>query len=178
MMNDDIQKISVSEDEIKHIVERLGTQISKDYEGKNPLFIGLLKGCIPFMSDLLKYVDIDCTLEYMKVSSYDGTKSTGVVTVKGGLPDVKDREVILIDDILDTGRTLDAVRKMLVEAGAKSVTLCVLLDKPEGRLVDITPAYVGGLVPNEFVVGYGLDYNEHYRNLPYIGVLKEKVYSK
>lgn len=178
MMNDDIKKISVSEDEIKQIVERLGTQISKDYQGRNPLFIGLLKGCIPFMSDLLKYVEIDCTLEYMKVSSYSGTESTGVVTVKGGLPIVEGREIILIDDILDTGRTLDSVRKMLMEAGAKSVTICVLLDKPEGRKVDITPAYVGGLVPNEFVVGYGLDYNEHYRNLPYIGVLKEKVYQK
>ena len=178
MMNDDIKKISISEDEIKQIVERLGTQISKDYQGRNPLFIGLLKGCIPFMSDLLKYVDIDCTLEYMKVSSYSGTESTGVVTVKGGLPIVEGREIILIDDILDTGRTLDSVRKMLMEAGAKSVTICVLLDKPEGRKVDITPAYVGGLVPNEFVVGYGLDYNEHYRNLPYIGVLKEKVYQK
>lgn len=178
MMNDDIKKVSVSEAEIKHIVEKLGTQISKDFKDRNPLFIGLLKGCIPFMSDLLKYVDIDCTLEYMKVSSYSGTESTGVVTVKGGLPAVVGREVILIDDILDTGRTLANVRKMLVDAGAKSVTICVLLDKPEGRKVDITPAYVGGLVPNEFVVGYGLDYNEHYRNLPYIGVLKEEVYSK
>ena len=177
-MNDDIKKVSVSEDEIKHIVKKLGTQISKDFKDRNPLFIGLLKGCIPFMSDLLKYVDIDCTLEYMKVSSYSGTESTGVVTVKGGLPAVVGREVILIDDILDTGRTLANVRKMLVDAGAKSVTICVLLDKPEGRKVDITPAYVGGLVPNEFVVGYGLDYNEHYRNLPYIGVLKEEVYSK
>lgn len=178
MMNDDIKKVSVSEAEIKHIVEKLGTQISKDFKDRNPLFIGLLKGCIPFMSDLLKYVDIDCTLEYMKVSSYSGTESTGVVAVKGGLPEVVGREVILIDDILDTGRTLANVRKMLVDAGAKSVTICVLLDKPEGRKVDITPAYVGGLVPNEFVVGYGLDYNEHYRNLPYIGVLKEEVYSK
>jgi len=178
MMNDDIKKVSVSEAEIKHIVEKLGTQISKDFKDRNPLFIGLLKGCIPFMSDLLKYVDIDCTLEYMKVSSYSGTESTGVVTVKGDLPEVVGRDVILIDDILDTGRTLANVRKMLMDAGAKSVTICVLLDKPEGRKVDITPAYVGGLVPNEFVVGYGLDYNEHYRNLPYIGVLKEEVYSK
>ena len=178
MMNDDIQKISVSEDEIKEIVKRLGEQISKDYKGKDPLFIGLLKGCIPFMTDLLKYVDIECTMEYMKVSSYSGTESTGIVKVKGDLPDVKGKEVILVDDILDTGRTLANVRQMLYDAGASSVTLCVLLDKPEGRKVDITPAYVGGLVPNEFVVGYGLDYNEHYRNLPYIGVLKEEVYSK
>ncbi len=177
-MHDDIKKISVSEQEIKEIVKRLGTSISKDFAGKKPLFIGLLKGCIPFMSDLLKYVDIECTMEYMKVSSYDGTKSTGCVKVDGKTPDVLGREVILIDDILDTGRTLDSVKKLLFEAGAKSVTICVLLDKPEGRVVDITPAYVGGLVPNEFVVGYGLDYNEIYRNLPYIGVLKEEVYKK
>ena len=114
----------------------------------------------------------------MKVSSYDGTSSTGSVAVKSVMPEVEGKDVILVDDILDTGRTLDAVRKLLLNNGAKSVTLCVLLDKPEGRVVDITPAYVGGLVPNEFGVGYGLDYNEKYRNLPYIGVLKEEVYSK
>ena len=178
MMHDDIKKISVSEEEIKEIVKRLGTSISKDFAGRKPLFIGLLKGCIPFMADLLKYVDIECTMEYMKVSSYDGTKSTGHVTVDGTTPNVSGREVILVDDILDSGRTIDAVKKLLIDAGAKSVTICVLLDKPEGRVVDITPAYVGGLVPNEFVVGYGLDYNELYRNLPYIGVLKEEVYTK
>lgn len=178
MMENDIKKISVSEEEIKKIVKRLGTQIASDFEGKRPMFIGLLKGCIPFMSDLLKYVDIECEMEYIKASSYDGTKSTGNVIIKGGLPNVLNKEIILIDDILDTGRTLDCVKKQLLEAGAKSVTICVLLDKPEGRVVDITPSYVGGLVPNEFVVGYGLDYNEYYRNLPYIGVLKEEVYNK
>ena len=178
MMHDDIKKISVSEEEIKEIVKRLGTSISKDFSGKKPVFIGLLKGCIPFMTDLLKYVDIECTMEYMKVSSYDGTKSTGNVTVDGKVPNVSGKEVILVDDILDTGRTINEVKKMLYDAGASNVTICVLLDKPEGRVVDITPAYVGGLVPNEFVVGYGLDYNEYYRNLPYIGVLKEEVYKK
>lgn len=177
-MHKDIEKISVSEEQIKSIVEVLGSQITEDYAGKKPMFLGLLKGCIPFMSDLLKYVTIDCTIDYMKVSSYDGTSSTGNVKVKGEMPNVLDKDVILVDDILDTGRTLDAVRKLLLSNGAKSVTLCVLLDKPEGRVVDITPAYVGGLVPNEFVVGYGLDYNENYRNLPFIGVLKKDVYSK
>ncbi len=177
-MHDDIKKISVSEEKIKGIVEELALKISKDFLGKNPMFIGLLKGCIPFMSDLVKHITIDCTIDYMKVSSYDGTSSTGSVAVKSVMPEVEGKDVILVDDILDTGRTLDAVRKLLLNNGAKSVTLCVLLDKPEGRVVDITPAYVGGLVPNEFVVGYGLDYNEKYRNLPYIGVLKEEVYSK
>lgn len=178
MMHNDIKKVSVSENDIKEIVERLGSQISKDFDGRNPLFIGLLKGCNPFMTDLLKHVSIYCNLDYMKVSSYDGTTSTGNVTLKSAMPNVNGREVILVDDILDTGRTLVAVKDLLFANGAKSVTICVLLDKPEGRLVDIEPAYVGGLVPNEFVVGYGLDYNEVYRNLPYIGVLKEEVYTK
>lgn len=177
-MQKDIKKISVSEEEIVEIVKRLGSQISKDFEGRKPLFIGLLKGCNPFMTDLLKHVNIYCNLDYMKVSSYDGTTSTGNVTLKSAMPDVNGREVILVDDILDTGRTLVAVKDLLFANGAKSVTICVLLDKPEGRIVDIEPAYVGGLVPNEFVVGYGLDYNELYRNLPYIGVLKEEVYTK
>ena len=156
-MHNDIKKILVSEDRILEIVKRLGELISKDFEGKRPMFIGLLKGCNPFMSDLLKNVSIDCTLEYMIVSSYKGTDSTGTVTIKNDIPEVMDRDVILVDDILDTGRTLNAVKKILLEHGAKSVTICVLLDKPEGRKVEIKPAYVGGLVPNEFVVGYGLD---------------------
>ena len=176
MMHDDIKKISVSEEEIKEIVKRLGTSISKDFAGKKPIFVGLLKGCIPFMSDLLKYVDIECTMAYMKASSYDGMQSTGLVKVEGAIPDVSGKEVIIIDDILDSGRTISNVKKMFLDNGAKNVTVCVLLDKPEGRVVDVSADYVGGLVPNEFVVGYGLDYNEYYRNLPYIGVLKEEVY--
>ncbi len=177
-MKDDIKKVSVSEEEIQTIVEKLGKAINKDYEGRNPLFIGLLKGCIPFMADLLKHITIDCTINYLTCSSYAGTESTGSITVKGEIPDVKGREVIVVDDILDTGRTINAVKNLFIQNGAKSVSVCILLDKPEGRIVDITPSYVGGLVPNEFVVGYGLDYNEHYRNLPFIGVLKEEVYSK
>ncbi len=174
-MQNDIKKISVTEEEIKKIVTKVGKQIAKDFEGRNPMFIGLLKGCIPFMSDLLKHVMIPCTIEYMKASSYHGTQS-GDLTIFGNMPDVKGREIILVDDILDTGRTMSHVKKTFLEMGAKSVTICVLLDKPGGRIVDIKPDYVGGLVPNEFVVGYGLDYNEKYRNLPFIGVLKEEIY--
>jgi len=177
MMND-IKKVLVTKDEIDAIAKRLGEQISVDYKDKNPLFIGLLKGAIPFMTDLLKNVNVKCTLEYMKVSSYNGTASTGNVVIKGEMPKIEGRHVVIVDDILETGRTLRAVRELLLSIGAKSVAICVLLDKPDGRVVDISADYVGDLVPNEFVVGYGLDYNENYRNLPFIGILKEEVYSK
>ena len=176
-MHNDIKKISLNEEQIAEIVSRLGKEISNDYDGKEPLFIGILKGCIPFMPDLLKNVSINCTLDYLRVSSYEGTKSSGKITIKGDIPSVKDKDVIIVEDILDTGRTLMNVRNLLLEEGAKSVNICVLLDKPEGRIVDIKADDVGGHVPNEFVVGYGLDYNEKYRNLPYIGVLKEEIYT-
>lgn len=177
-MKNDIKQILVSEADIEKMTTRLGEQISKDYADKEPLFVGCLKGCLPFMSDLVKHVTIPCTLDYLRVSSYEGKTSTGQLVIKGQTPDVEGKNVIIIDDILDTGRTLDAVTKMFIEMGALSVEICVMLDKPEGRKVPVVPKYVGGLVPNEFVVGYGLDYNEKYRNLPYIGVLKEEVYSK
>ena len=176
-MLDCIESICFSEDEISSIVKKLGEEITKDYDGKDPLIIGLLKGCIPFMSDLFKNIDTNITLGYMKVSSYKGTESTGTIKIDGSIPDVKGRHVIIVDDILDTGRTLNAMKKVLLDNGALSVEICVLLDKPEGRKVNITPKYVGGKVPNAFVVGYGLDYEEHYRNLPYIGVLKKEIYS-
>ncbi len=175
-LEDDILRVCISENEINEMVNRISKEIIKDYGNKNPLFIGILKGCIPFMTDLLKKTTIPSTLDYMKVSSYSGKESTGKITIKGDFPDVKDRDVIIVEDILDTGRTLFEIKKLMIEKGAKSVSLCVLLDKPEGRKVNINADYVGGIVPNEFVVGYGLDYNEKYRNLPYIGVLKEEVY--
>ncbi len=177
-MHNDLKKISVSAEEISAMNKRIGEAISRDFKDKNPLFIGLLKGCIPFMPDMLKYVLIPCTIDYVRASSYEGTKTTGDVRIHGHIPNVEGRHVIIVDDIIDTGRTLEAIRRLFLERGALTVTNCVLLDKPEGRVIDITPAYVGGLVPNEFVVGYGLDYNERYRNLPYIGVLKEEVYKK
>jgi hypoxanthine phosphoribosyltransferase len=177
-ITDDILKISMSEDEIKSIVERIGKELNNDYLDKDPLFIGVLKGAVPFMTDLMKQINIKSTLDYIKVSSYSGTKSTGNIAIKGDMPNVKDRHVIVVEDILDTGKTLLELKKLLISSGALSVKLCVLLDKPEGRKYDISADYVGGKVPNEFVVGYGLDYNERYRNLPYIGVLKEEVYKK
>ena len=178
-MINDIKRVSVSVEQIEEICERLGKQISLDYEGKTPVFIGLLKGCNPFMVDLLKKVTVHCTIDYLDVSSYNGTSSTGVVVIHQDFrTDVAGKDVIIIDDILDSGRTLQEVKKLIFKRGANSIKLCVLLDKPEGRVVDIEADYVGGLVPNEFVVGYGLDYNEKYRNLPFIGVLKEEIYSE
>jgi len=174
---DCIESICFSEEEIADIVKKLGKEITKDYDGKDPLVIGLLKGCIPFMSDLFKNIDTEITLGYMKVSSYKGTESTGTIKIDGSIPDVKGRHVIVVDDILDTGRTLNAIKNVFTDNGALSVEVCVLLDKPEGRKVNIVPKYCGGKVPNAFVVGYGLDYDEHYRNLPYIGILKKEIYS-
>lgn len=178
MLENDIKKVSVSVEELALMNKRLGSQISKDYEGKCPMLVGLLKGCLPFMSDLFKNITIPCTIDYFKVSSYKGTQSTGVINVKGECLDVDAKDVIIVDDILDTGRTLKAVKELLIAHGAKSVKVCVLLDKPEGRKVGISADYVGGNVPNEFVVGYGLDYNDLYRNLPYVGVLKDEIYQK
>ena len=177
-MINDIKKIIISKEQIDEICKRLGDQISIDFMGKNPMFVGLLRGCNPFMSDLIRYVTIPCTLDYMKASSYEGTSSTGKLTVLNYIPSVKGRNVIIIDDILDSGRTLSTIKSLLLENGAQSVKVCVLLDKPEGRVIDIEADYFGAYVPNEFVVGYGLDYNDYYRNLPYIGVLKEEIYQK
>ncbi len=175
---DDILRVCISEEEIKEYVERIANQINKEYKNFDPLFIGVLKGAVPFMTDLMKKININCTLDYVKVSSYDGVSSTGNVILKSEMPNICDRNVIIVEDILDTGKTLLKLKSMLLSGGAKSVKICVLLDKPEGRQVDISADYVGGKVPNEFVVGYGLDYNERYRNLPYIGVLKEEIYKK
>ena len=178
-MHKDVKKILVSEEEILKRCKELGKQITEDYKGKTPIFIGLLKGCNPFLMDLLKHVDLHCSLDYMDVSSYSGTNSTGNIKILyDAQVDVEGKDIIIVDDILDTGRTLQKVVDLFKHRKAKSIRLCVLLDKPEGRKVDIKADYVGGLVPNEFVVGYGLDYNEMYRNLPYIGVLKEEIYSK
>ncbi len=177
-MTDDILKVCISADEIHDMVVRIGAELNQNYKDKNPLFIGVLKGAVPFMTDLLKQITIRCTEDYVRISSYRGKESTGNIEISGKFPNVKGREVIVVEDILDTGKTLLELRKLLLAEGALSVSICVLLDKPEGRRYDITADYVGGKVPNEFVVGYGLDYNEQYRNLPYIGVLKEEVYKK
>lgn len=177
-LESDLLKICITNEEIKKIVSKIAKKINEDYKDKNPLFICLLKGAVPFATDLLKEINLKCNIEYLKVSSYDGIRSTGILKIQTAFPNIKDRDVIVIDDIIDTGKTLFELKKMMYEKGASSVAIAILLDKPEGRKYDIYADYIGTLVPNEFVVGYGLDYNEYYRNLPYIGVLKEEIYKK
>lgn len=178
-MLNDVEKVLIPAEEIKACCKRLGEQISKDYDGKNPIVIGLLKGCEPFMSDLIQNITCYIRTDYMDVSSYFGTNSTGNVIIKKDLDeDVAGQDVIIVDDIIDSGATLCDIINLLKGRGAKSVVSCVLLTKNTKRKYDVNVQYVGTEVPNEFVVGYGLDYNEAYRNLPFIGVLKEEIYKK
>ena len=178
-MNSKIEEIILSEQDIQDICLNLGKQITKDYEGKNLVMIGLMKGAMPFMHDLIKRVDLEFTLSYIKVSSYAGTESTGSISVKDFEEiDVKGKDIILVDDILDTGLTLLKLSEYFIEKGASSVKSCVLLDKAAGRKYNYSADYVGKKIQPKFVVGYGLDYNETLRNLPYVGVLKKEVYAK
>ena len=178
-MHKDIKKILVSEEEIVRRCQELGKEITKDYEAKNelPLFVGLLKGSVPFLAELIKHVDMDIRYEFMDVSSYEGTESIGDVKINLDLKtSVKGMPVLIIEDIVDTGRTIKEVKRLMYNKGASDVKVVSLLDKPDRRVVDIEADYVGFVVPNEFVIGYGLDYNQKYRNLPYIGVLKDELY--
>lgn len=178
-MENDILKILISEEEIQKICARLGAEITKDYQGKDLVVVGLLKGCNPFMADLIRYIDLMLDVDYLAVSSYQGTKSSGDIKIRLDLNEsIVDRHVLIAEDIVDTGTTLTTVKNLLLHRGAKSVKIVALLDKPEGRLMECNPEYIGTVVPNEFVVGYGLDYNEKYCNLPYIGVLKPAAYEK
>ena len=179
MLEHDIKKILVSHDEITEAAKKLGVQLTKEYEGKNPILVGILKGSIPFMAELVKHIDTHIEMDFMMVSSYHGgTASSGVINIKQDVTqDIKGRHVIFIEDIIDTGQTLKNLRDMFIEREADSVKIATLLDKPDGRVVEIEADYTCFTIPNEFVVGYGLDYKENYRNLPYVGVLKEEVYS-
>lgn len=178
-MNPDILKVLYSQDDIHAITARLGTELKRDYAGKNPLVVCILKGAVMFMTDLVREIDDYMELDFMDVSSYgDATESSGEVKIIKDLDaSVKDRNVLIVEDIVDTGRTLKYLTDIFKTRQAKSVRICALMDKPEGRVVDVQADYVGTTVPNEFVVGYGLDYAERYRNLPYIGVLKPEVYA-
>ncbi|MDQ8820129.1 hypoxanthine phosphoribosyltransferase [Streptococcus ruminantium] len=180
MLDKDIKKILVSEDEIVAKSKELGKQLSEDYAGKNPLLVGILKGSIPFMAELMKHIDTHVETDYMVVSSYHGgTESSGLVKIIKDLDNsVAGRHIIFIEDIIDTGRTLKELKELFALRQAASIKIATLLDKPEGRIVEIKPDYTCFTIPNEFVIGFGLDYNENYRNLPYVGVLKEEVYTK
>ena len=180
-MHDDIKNVLVTEEELKAKVAELGAQISRDYEGKNLLLVSILKGAVVFMADLMRAVSIPCSIDFMVVSSYGGTntQTTGLVKIVKDLDaDLTGKDVLIVEDILDTGVTLSNLVPMLKMRNPSSVKICAILDKPTRRKADIQPDYEGFQVPDEFVVGYGLDYNEKYRNLPYVGVLKPHVYEQ
>lgn len=177
-MHDDIEKVLFSEEQIDKIIDRIGAEISKDYADKNLLLVGIIKGSVIFMADLMRKISVPCTIEFMALSSYgNGTRSSGVVRVIKDLSiDIKDYDVLIIEDILDSGNTLSQIKTMLEMRNPKSLKICTFFDKPERRTADIKADYVGAEIPDEFIVGYGLDFAEKYRNLPYVGVLKPEMY--
>ncbi len=174
----DIEYILLEEKVIQDKVREVGQKISQDYAGKDPLFVGVLKGCFIFMADLLRDVSINCSVDFMAVSSYSGTNSTGAVKINKDLnSDICGKHIILVEDILDSGVTLNYLKNYLLVSKPASISIVTLMDKPSRRKADVFADYSCFEVPDAFVVGYGLDYNERYRNLPYIGVLKPEIYS-
>ena len=172
-----IEKVLISAEEIERHVAEVGMKISEDFAGKDPIFVGVLKGCFIFMADLMRHVSIHCSVDFMAVSSYAGTTSTGAVKILKDLKsDIEGRHLILVEDILDSGVTLNYLKNYLLVRKPASITVATLMDKPARRKADIYADYSCFEVPDAFVVGYGLDYNERYRNLPYIGVLKPEIY--
>jgi hypoxanthine phosphoribosyltransferase len=178
-MIEDIESVLLSEEQIQKRITEMGEAITREYKDKNPIFVGVLKGCFVFMADLIRSVDIRCTMDFMAVSSYgSGTTTTGAVKINKDLSqDIEGRNVIIVEDILDSGMTLSYLVKYLSGRKPASITLVTLLDKPARRKADIIADYIGFEIEDAFVVGYGLDYAEEYRNLPYIGILKPQVYS-
>ena len=175
-MHKDVKQILYTQEEIAQKCKELAKQIMNDYHDKDLLMVGLLKGSVPFLAELSKFVNLDVTFGYMDVSSYEGIESKAI-TIKTDLDqDVKGKDILLVEDILDTGKTLTTVKAMLLERGAASVEIVTMLDKKEGRTYPIEAKYVGFDIPNAFVVRFGLDFDEKYRNLPYVGILKEECY--
>lgn len=177
-MDDDIKEVLFDQEKLSEIVKKMGARISSDYDGKNLLMVSILKGSIVFMSDLMRAITIPCSIDFMAVSSYgSGVKTSGVVKIIKDLDiNLKGYDVLIVEDILDSGLTLSYILELLQARSPKSIRLCTLFDKPDRRTVDIKADYAGTVVPDEFIVGYGLDYAEKYRNLPYVGVLKPEVY--
>lgn len=177
-MRNDVKDILFSEEKIQEKVEELGKQISKDLEGKNPIVIGVLKGANVFLSDLIRKIDISVVVDFIAVSSYGlTTESSGVVKINKDLDfSIENKDIIIIEDIIDTGLTLKYLLENLRSRNPKSIRICSLLDKPDRRKVDIKVDYIGFKIPDEFIVGYGIDYAEKYRNLPFIASLKKEVY--
>ena len=177
-MNTDIEKVLIDAQKIAARVVEIGAQISADYVNQKLLIIGILSGSVPFVADLMRNIIGDVEIDFMAMSSYeDGTESSGRVKIVKDLNvDIKDRNVLVAEDIIDSGRTIARLREMLLVRGPKDLKICSFLDKPKRRVVDISADYIGFEIPDEFVVGYGLDYAQKYRNLPFVGVLKRSVY--
>lgn len=180
MMEKDLAGVLLSEEKIREIVHRLGSQICEDYKDKNLLLVSVLKGSIVFMADLMREINIECKIDFMAVSSYgSGSESTGSVKIIKDLDiDLQGYDLLIVEDVLDSGNTLSKLKRLLLERNPNSIKICTFLDKPSRRTADITADYVGCEIPDEFVVGYGLDYDEKYRNLPCLGILKRSVYEK
>jgi hypoxanthine phosphoribosyltransferase len=177
---EDVAEILITEDQIREKVAELGGQLSADYAGRSLTLVSVLKGSLPFMADLMRQISVPVTIDLMEVSSYGGpsTETSGLVRILKDLSaSIEDKDVVIVEDIIDTGLTLNYLVRYLRGKNPRSLRICALLDKPARRLVDITIDYRGFTIPDQFVVGYGLDYGEHYRNLPFIGVLKPEVYS-
>ena len=180
-MKNAIKEVLLTEEQIQAKVKELAAQISKEYAGKDPVFVGVLKGVVIFFADMVRNIDIPCQIDFMTISSYSGTTTTGKTVVSKDVSvDIKGRHVVILEDIFDTGTSLSFTVEHLLKKEPASLKICTFLDKPERRRPGVTlqPEYVGYTIPNEFVVGYGLDYNEHFRNLPFIGVLKPEIYEK
>lgn len=174
----DIQEVLVDEESIRRRIREVGAQISEDYRGKNPILVGVLKGVVPFYAAMAQAITIPVQEDFMCVTSFEGgTASTGKLTFRKDIDhDIEGRDVLILEDILDSGRTLKLIVEMFRARKPRSVKICTLLDKPSGRTEDLTADYVCFTIPNAFVVGYGLDYQDYYRNLPFVGVLKPEVY--
>lgn len=177
-MSQDIERILISEEEIHSRIREVGAQLSADYAGKKPIFVGVLKGVVPFFAEMAMAVQIPCQWDFMSVTSFEGgTQSTGKLTFRKDIDhDIAGRHVVILEDILDSGATLKYVRELLLKRNPASLKICTLLDKPSGRTVELEADYTCFTIPGAFVVGFGLDYDDYYRNLPYVGVLKPSVY--
>ena len=179
-MEKDVLEVLISEEQIQNRIRELGELLSEEYAGKDPVIVGVLKGVVVFYADMIRRIKVPCQMDFMWISSYAGTTTTGQMQVKRDVSvNIEGRHVLILEDIYDTGNSLDFTYKHLLAKNPASLKTCTLLDKPERRRPGITlqPDYVGFTIPNAFVVGYGLDFNEHYRNLPYVGILKPEAYN-
>ncbi len=178
MLHKDVESVLISQEKLENIVKSLAKQIEKDYNDKEFIMVGLLKGSVVFMADLMKQINLDFPIDFIIASSYgSGTESSGRVKIVSDLTlSCEKKDILIVEDIIDSGNTLNFVINYLMTKGANSVRVCTLCDKPSRRKVPLTPDYCGAEIPDEFIVGYGLDYAERYRNLPYIGILKRSVY--